>query len=259
MVGRIPVLDVTPQLEGGKHPAKAAVGEPFEVTAVVVREGHDALAAEVVLIDPGGRRRRAPQRMRRSADDVDRWRATVGRGPGGPVVVRGPRVERPGRELAARRRDQGARRHRHRADVRRGCARARARGVGDVEGRQEDACSTPSRRSATPTAPTPYASGRRWRPRSPPRSPPSRCATWSPWRDRSPSSPTGTARCTDRGTSSSRAPRAPTSTRPARSSAAPSRPPRSDWRASRRWGSTSSTCRRSTRSARSIARGPTTP
>ena len=76
MVGRIPVLDVTPQLEGGRYPAKAAVGEPFEVTAVVIREGHDALSAEVVLVDPSGSRR-TPLRMRRSLDDVDRWRATV--------------------------------------------------------------------------------------------------------------------------------------------------------------------------------------
>src|SRR5688572_4447126 len=76
MVGRIPVLDVFPQLEGGKHPAKAALGEPFEVSALVIREGHDALAAEVVLIDPAGQRR-PPQRMHRSPDAVDRWRATV--------------------------------------------------------------------------------------------------------------------------------------------------------------------------------------
>ena len=76
MVGRIPILDVTPQLEGGAYPAKAAVGEPFEVTAVVIREGHDALNAEVVLIDPSGERR-APVPMRRSSDDVDRWRGTV--------------------------------------------------------------------------------------------------------------------------------------------------------------------------------------
>jgi starch synthase (maltosyl-transferring) len=76
MVGRIPVLDVFPQIEGGRYPAKAALGEPFEVSAVVIREGHDALAAEVVLVDPAGRKR-PPQRMHRSEDDVDRWRATV--------------------------------------------------------------------------------------------------------------------------------------------------------------------------------------
>jgi starch synthase (maltosyl-transferring) len=76
MVGRFPVLDVTPQLACGKLPAKAAVGEAFEVTAAVIREGHDALAVEVVLTDPAGRRRR-PVPMRRSRNDVDRWRATV--------------------------------------------------------------------------------------------------------------------------------------------------------------------------------------
>src|SRR3712207_5377287 len=76
MVGRIPILDVTPQVEGGSYPAKAAVGESFEVTAAVIREGHDALNAEVVLVGPDGQRR-PPQRIHRSTDDVDRWRATV--------------------------------------------------------------------------------------------------------------------------------------------------------------------------------------
>jgi starch synthase (maltosyl-transferring) len=76
MVGRIPILDVTPQIEGGTYPAKAAVGEPFDVTAIVIREGHDALNAEVVLTGPDGTPR-PPVRMRREEDDVDRWRATV--------------------------------------------------------------------------------------------------------------------------------------------------------------------------------------
>src|SRR5436305_14743171 len=49
MVGRIPILDVTPQLEGGRYAAKAAVGEPFDVTAIVIREGHDAVSAAAVL------------------------------------------------------------------------------------------------------------------------------------------------------------------------------------------------------------------
>ena len=76
MVGRIPVLDVTPQIEGGAYPAKAAVGEPFQVTAEVIREGHDALNAQVVLVDPAGERR-PPVYMRRGEDDVDRWSAVV--------------------------------------------------------------------------------------------------------------------------------------------------------------------------------------
>ncbi|MER6531333.1 maltotransferase domain-containing protein, partial [Streptomyces sp. NPDC001508] len=51
-VGRIPVLDVRPVVLGGRRPAKAVVGETFEVSATVFREGHDAVAANVVLCDP---------------------------------------------------------------------------------------------------------------------------------------------------------------------------------------------------------------
>ncbi|TIC79745.1 alpha-1,4-glucan--maltose-1-phosphate maltosyltransferase [Nocardioides sp. GY 10113] len=62
MVGRIPVIDVSPVLAGGDAPTKAAVGEPFPVSATVFREGHDRLGAEVVLVAPDGSRR-APVRM----------------------------------------------------------------------------------------------------------------------------------------------------------------------------------------------------
>jgi starch synthase (maltosyl-transferring) len=53
--GRIPVLNVTPQVDGGRWPAKAVVGERVPVTAVVFREGHDAVAATAVLADPDGK------------------------------------------------------------------------------------------------------------------------------------------------------------------------------------------------------------
>ncbi|MDR2929993.1 MAG: alpha-1,4-glucan--maltose-1-phosphate maltosyltransferase [Propionibacteriaceae bacterium] len=53
-VGRIPVLDVSPVIEGGAYPAKAVVDHPFPVRAHVFREGHDALGATVVLTDPNG-------------------------------------------------------------------------------------------------------------------------------------------------------------------------------------------------------------
>ena len=53
-VGRIPVLDVRPQVQHGRRPAKAVVGEAFEVSATVFREGHDAVAANVVLTGPDG-------------------------------------------------------------------------------------------------------------------------------------------------------------------------------------------------------------
>ncbi|MFE1224331.1 maltotransferase domain-containing protein, partial [Streptomyces sp. NPDC058759] len=75
-VGRIPVRDVRPAVECGKHPAKAVVGETFEVTATVFREGHDAVAANVVLTDPDGRP--GPWTpMHELAPGSDRWGAKV--------------------------------------------------------------------------------------------------------------------------------------------------------------------------------------
>ena len=57
MIARIPILDVEPVIEGGAYPAKASVGERFEVSARVFREGHDQLGAGVVLTDPEGSER----------------------------------------------------------------------------------------------------------------------------------------------------------------------------------------------------------
>jgi len=76
MVGRIPIMNVTPLVDLGRQPAKATIGEPFPVTASVFREGHDLLGAEVVLIDPQGRRR-APVRMVKHAEVPDRYEAWV--------------------------------------------------------------------------------------------------------------------------------------------------------------------------------------
>ncbi len=75
-VGRIPVLDVRPLVRQGRRPAKAVVGEAFEVTATVFREGHDAVAANVVLKDPEGRPGPFTP-MRELAPGTDRWGATV--------------------------------------------------------------------------------------------------------------------------------------------------------------------------------------
>src|SRR5712671_726392 len=74
MIGRIPVLDIRPLVDCGRRPAKAVVGETFEVTATVFREGHDAVAANVVLRDPSGRS--GPWTpMRELAPGTDRWGA----------------------------------------------------------------------------------------------------------------------------------------------------------------------------------------
>ncbi|SDJ75587.1 alpha-1,4-glucan--maltose-1-phosphate maltosyltransferase [Streptomyces indicus] len=75
-VGRIPVLDVRPVVACGRRPAKSVAGEPFQVSATVFREGHDAVAANVVLTGPDGRE--GPWTpMRELAPGTDRWGAEV--------------------------------------------------------------------------------------------------------------------------------------------------------------------------------------
>jgi starch synthase (maltosyl-transferring) len=76
MVGRIPVKDVSPVVELGRHAPKATVDEPMPVRATVFREGHDQLGAEVVAIDPQGQRR-PPVRMQPIPDTVDRYEAWI--------------------------------------------------------------------------------------------------------------------------------------------------------------------------------------
>ncbi|GAA3506283.1 alpha-1,4-glucan--maltose-1-phosphate maltosyltransferase [Streptomyces prasinosporus] len=75
-IGRIPVRDVRPSVDCGRRPAKAVVGETFEVTATLFREGHDAVAANVVLKDPEGRPGPFTP-MRELAPGTDRWGAEV--------------------------------------------------------------------------------------------------------------------------------------------------------------------------------------
>ncbi len=76
MVGRIPVMDVSPVVDLGRKSAKATIGEPLPIRASVFREGHDQLSAEVVLIDPGGIRR-SPVRMTSEGAVPDRYVAWV--------------------------------------------------------------------------------------------------------------------------------------------------------------------------------------
>jgi starch synthase (maltosyl-transferring) len=76
VIGRIPILDIEPMVECGRRPAKAVTGETFQVSATVIREGHGALGAGVVLRDPQGRP--GPLvRMRLLAPGSDRYGAEV--------------------------------------------------------------------------------------------------------------------------------------------------------------------------------------
>jgi len=53
-IGRIPVLDITPLVSGGIRPTKAVVHEHITIGATVFREGHDSVAADVLLTSPDG-------------------------------------------------------------------------------------------------------------------------------------------------------------------------------------------------------------
>ena len=57
-IGRIPVTNVSPVIEGGAYPAKAVPGERIPVRATVFREGHDAVNASIVTTDPDGAEKR---------------------------------------------------------------------------------------------------------------------------------------------------------------------------------------------------------
>jgi starch synthase (maltosyl-transferring) len=79
VVGRLGISDVSPVVgstQAPEHSARAVVGEHLPVSAVVFREGHDAVAASVVLRDPAGKKRPA-LRMVPGAPGTDRWHADV--------------------------------------------------------------------------------------------------------------------------------------------------------------------------------------
>ncbi|MGD7731742.1 alpha-1,4-glucan--maltose-1-phosphate maltosyltransferase [Propionibacteriaceae bacterium G57] len=62
-LGRIPVANLWPVVEGGAYFVKAVENEEFRVTANVFREGHDAVNATIVLTDPQGVEHPFPMRQ----------------------------------------------------------------------------------------------------------------------------------------------------------------------------------------------------
>ena len=78
--GRIVIADCRPEVDGGARPARAVPGEQLEVSATVFKEGHDVLAAEIVLAtkEPGRqseRERRFP--MAEAVRGTDRFRGVA--------------------------------------------------------------------------------------------------------------------------------------------------------------------------------------
>ncbi|MEU3310236.1 alpha-1,4-glucan--maltose-1-phosphate maltosyltransferase [Nocardiopsis sp. NPDC006832] len=74
MIGRLPILDISPENVLG--PVKAVPEERFTVGATVIREGHDSLAAGVVVHSPEGRRRPLVP-MREKSPGTDRYEAEI--------------------------------------------------------------------------------------------------------------------------------------------------------------------------------------
>ncbi|GAB76658.1 maltotransferase domain-containing protein [Austwickia chelonae] len=74
-IGRIPVIDVQPTLDGGAWPVISVVDEDFLVTATVFREGHDAVNATVVLTAPDGSTQQLP--MTCTNPGLMTWECTV--------------------------------------------------------------------------------------------------------------------------------------------------------------------------------------
>ena len=76
VVGRLGLSDVTPVVSGGDLSARAVVGERVPISAVVYREGHDAVAANVRWSSPQ-RGTASFIRMRPGAPGTDRWHAVA--------------------------------------------------------------------------------------------------------------------------------------------------------------------------------------
>src|SRR3954449_4292860 len=75
---RLGITDVAPVVSCGSFSARAVVGEQLPVTATVFREGHDAVAANVVWTPPDGTDDGGPlNRMARYSEEPDRWLTTV--------------------------------------------------------------------------------------------------------------------------------------------------------------------------------------
>jgi starch synthase (maltosyl-transferring) len=76
VIGRIPVLSVSPVVDAGRWPARAVVGESVPVRATVFGEGHGAVAATAVLRGPD-RAVRSRVRMTLLEPGLDLWAADL--------------------------------------------------------------------------------------------------------------------------------------------------------------------------------------
>ena len=76
MIGRIPIVNIRPQVANGRWPARAVVGEALTIRATIFREGHDLLGAGVVLRPPDGSKRPLVM-MRETNHGLAEWEADI--------------------------------------------------------------------------------------------------------------------------------------------------------------------------------------
>ena len=68
---RIPVTKTWPEVDGGKYPAKAFLGEVIEFGATAFREGHDQIFVELLLTSPDKKTRRLS--LLEGSPGLDQW------------------------------------------------------------------------------------------------------------------------------------------------------------------------------------------
>jgi starch synthase (maltosyl-transferring) len=75
VLGRLPILSVSPSVDGGAWPAKAYAGEVVPFSAVAFREGHGMIGADLELDSPAGAS--TVVRMSPGAPGLDLWHAVA--------------------------------------------------------------------------------------------------------------------------------------------------------------------------------------
>ncbi|MCJ1710842.1 alpha-1,4-glucan--maltose-1-phosphate maltosyltransferase [Clavibacter michiganensis subsp. phaseoli] len=73
VIGRIPILSLTPQIEDDLWPAKSFVHDVVPFGATIFREGHDLIGADVLLTDPTGAVTEHRMALDATKPGLDRW------------------------------------------------------------------------------------------------------------------------------------------------------------------------------------------
>ncbi|WP_426623791.1 alpha-1,4-glucan--maltose-1-phosphate maltosyltransferase [Leifsonia sp. McL0607] len=75
LLPRIPILDLSPQVDEGHWAASAFSGEVVPFRATAFREGHDRIGVDLLLLNPSGTQ--TEHHMRAIAPGTDRWEVEV--------------------------------------------------------------------------------------------------------------------------------------------------------------------------------------